>query len=138
MLNATLKNAVRYLYGKGLISNDKDIADATGYNKATVSSYINGKTQASGNFIEKFEQVFNLKLKEFEKGGKGEAVEKRDAAQTITETVLLLEAKQDTILQLLIEILAGVTNRSFVEVQTTASNALRSNLAKLEGELKRV
>ncbi len=43
-----------------------DIANLTGYDKGNVSSYLSGKKSVSSAFINKFQEVFNLDLKDFE------------------------------------------------------------------------
>lgn len=76
-VSLALSQAVQYLYGKGSIKKDKDIVDKTGYNKATVSSYISGRTKPSKDFVEKFEKVFAIKLEEFGPGQEREIVATR-------------------------------------------------------------
>lgn len=138
MSNTTLKNAIRHLYGKGVITTDKDISQKTGYNKSTVSSYISGNSKPSANFLEAFEKAFNLKLKNFETGGTEEVVpiEEKNAAQLLNETVLQIKAEVQTVRQILVEVLASVSNRSVLDIQTTVTKALDHNLQKLYGELK--
>lgn len=134
--NQNLQKAVQYLYGKGIISKDKDIAEKLNYNKATVSSYINGKAKASAEFERNFEKVFGVKLTDFAAGGKQETVEKDDAIQLLTETVLQLKAEIQTNRQLMIETFAAVTNRSVSDVQLMSLKLLEHNLAKIVSELK--
>jgi transcriptional regulator with XRE-family HTH domain len=43
-----------------------DIANLTGYDKGNVSSYLNGKKSVSGAFINRFQEVFKIDLKDFE------------------------------------------------------------------------
>jgi transcriptional regulator with XRE-family HTH domain len=59
-----LNNAVKYLKSQGIIKRDADISTKMDYSKGTVSAYLSGKTQPSESFIEKFEKVFKLKLKD--------------------------------------------------------------------------
>lgn len=134
--NSLLIKAVQYLYGKGIISKDKDIADKMKYNKATVSSYINGKTKASAEFERNFEKTFNLKLKDFAPGGKDEIIEQPDAMQLLTENLLLIKAEIQTNRQMMIETLAAVSNRSVSDVQLMAEKLLQHNLTKIVHELK--
>lgn len=65
MYNGELIKAVRFLYGQGKIASDKDISDKTGYSKGTVSGYITGRIPASVKFLNKFEEVFKLRLDDF-------------------------------------------------------------------------
>lgn len=134
--NGLLIKAVQYLYGKGIISKDKDIADKMKYNKATVSSYINGKAKASAEFERNFEKTFNIKLKDFQPGGKEEIIEQPDAIQLMTETLLQLKAEIQTNRQMMIETLAAVQNRSVSDVQVMAEKLLQHNLVKILHELK--
>lgn len=60
--NPGLQEMVQYLYDKGFITADKDIADKTKYGKSTVSEYIGGNKEASPEFLKKFEEVFELKI----------------------------------------------------------------------------
>jgi transcriptional regulator with XRE-family HTH domain len=136
MENHLLEKAVQYLYGQGIIKKDKDIADKTGYNKATVSSYISGKIHPSLGFINSFEKVFNVKLDDFQEGGEKDYIKHPDAMQLISENVLLLKAELQTNRQLMIEVLAAVTNRSVTEVQMIAEKSLSHNITKILHELK--
>lgn len=63
--NQDLIKAVKHLYRIERIEKDKDIVDAMGYKKNTVSGYITGKVPASEDFRTKFEDVFKLKLAQF-------------------------------------------------------------------------
>jgi hypothetical protein len=67
LYNKDLVRAVRYLYRTEKIMLDKDIVTAMAtYKKNTVSGYISGRVKASQEFRTKFEQVFNLKLADFQ------------------------------------------------------------------------
>jgi transcriptional regulator with XRE-family HTH domain len=134
--NELLNKAVQYLYGKGIITKDKDIADKMGYNKATVSSYLSGNAKASSEFEKNFEKAFAIKLKEFATGGKQETIEKPDAIQLIAENLLQMQAETQTNRQLLIEILAAVSDRPVSDVQLMTEKLLQHNLSKLVHELK--
>jgi transcriptional regulator with XRE-family HTH domain len=134
--NALLIKAVQYLYGKGVISKDKDIADRMKYNKATVSSYINGKTKASVEFERNFEKAFNLKLADFAAGGKEETIEQPDALQLLSENVLQMKAEIQACRQLVIETLAAVSDRPVSDVQLMAEKLLQHNLSRIVNELK--
>ena len=131
-----LSKAVQYLYGVGTIKKDKDIADKTGYNKATVSSYISGKITPSAGFIDSFERVFKVKLSQFQEGGDKEVVVVPDAMQLLSESVLQLKAEMQTNRQLMVEVLAAVTNRPVTEVQLMAERFLSHNLTKIAIELR--
>lgn len=134
--NPLLSKAVQYLYGQGIISKDKDVADKLGYNKTTVSSYINGKVKASDKFNKEFERQFNVVLSDFKEGGKNEVIEKPDGLQLIAESILQVKAEVQTNRQLMIELLAAVKNQTVMEVQATANNLLEHNLARIVHELK--
>lgn len=135
--NTPLGMAVQYLYGQGTIKKDKDIAEKTGYNKATVSSYIGGRTRPSVDFLRTFEKVFSINLADFEPGGEKELIHHPDALQLITENILLLKAEHQTNRQLLIEILASVSSRQVTEVQIIAEKLLSYNVEKMLHELRR-
>ena len=132
-----LAKAVQHLYGTGSIKKDKDIADKTGYNKATVSSYITGKIPPSAGFLNAFEKVFEVRIQDFDIGGAKEIIKHPDAMQLISENVLLLKAELQTNRQLMVEVLAAVTNRSVTEVQVIAEKSLSHNIAKILHELRR-
>lgn len=134
--NKALRNAVQYLYGKGTIRRDRDVVEKTGYNKATVSSYISGRTKASKDFQDKFEAVFNLSLADFSESANFEKVAYKDAMQLLAESVLQMKAEAQTGRQLMIEILAKVSDRSVMEVQLLAEKSLERNLSRIEDELK--
>lgn len=131
-----LASAVQYLYGKGIIKKDKDISDKTGYNKATVSSYINGKIKTSADFIQAFERVFKLKLKDFEKGGQLEQVPATDPMQLIAEKVLQVYATARVNQSLLVEILANQTGKTVMELQRATTAAMDAELKELLHELR--
>jgi hypothetical protein len=60
--NKGLQEAVKKLYELGIIKAQVDIVDRTGYGKSTVSEYVNGNKEASPDFIDEFEKVFDLKI----------------------------------------------------------------------------
>lgn len=134
--NVLLIKAVQHLYGKGIINKDKDIADKMKYNKATVSSYINGKSKASAEFERNFEKTFNLKLQDFAAGGREETIEQPDALQLLSENILQMKAEIQACRQLVIETLAAVSDRPVSDVQLMAEKLLQHNLAKIVNELK--
>ena len=127
------EKAVQHLYGQGIITKDKDIADKTGYNKATVSSYVNGKSKISLEFIRTFEKSFNLKLTDF---GTTEKIVVEDSIQLLTEKILLIQAELQTNRQMIIEVLASVSEKSVTEVQLDAERFLAHNLKKILSELQ--
>lgn len=131
-----IANAVQYLYGKGIIKKDKDIADKTGYNKSTVSSFITGHTKASLPFIQKFEKAFRLSLKDFVKGGTHEPVPIADPTQMNTEKLLQVYAIGRTNQSLLVEVLAHLKNIPVMEVQRTVTSAMADELKGLKDELQ--
>lgn len=61
-MNDKLRDDVAFLKGRGIIKRDKEIADRTGFNKAVISTYLNGKINASKNFLNKFYEVFEKDL----------------------------------------------------------------------------
>lgn len=134
--NPSLDLAVQYLYGQGVVKRDKDIADKTGYNKSTVSSYISGRTKMSADFQTQFERVFKLKLDDFKAGGAKEVIKNPDSLQLITETVLQTKAEIQTMRQLIVEVLASTTSRSVMDVQLVAERSIEHNLSKILHELK--
>lgn len=67
--NQELINAVADLYNRKIISKDKDIAEATGYSKSTVSGYISGNVKASEDFLKEFENKFGIKVTSYSKNG---------------------------------------------------------------------
>lgn len=134
--NELLIKAIQHLYGIGVITKDKDIADKTGYNKATVSSYSNGRAKASLDFIRTFEKTFDLSLEDFSKDGKKEVIKKSDAMQLITENIFQIKAEIQTNRQLMIEILSAVSSRSVMDVQMMTEKLLEHNLVKIVHELR--
>lgn len=66
--NPALMAAVQDLYDKEVIKKDKDIVDKLGYSKGTVSGYINGTAKASEDFLNKFEEAFNIRLSDYSNG----------------------------------------------------------------------
>ncbi len=133
MKSKLLVNAVKYLYGKGLIAKDKDIADATGYNKSTVSGYVSGRTEPSEEFVTKFQKAFNLKISDFIDDGN---VEVKNYEQLLAERIIRIEAQVNVNKQLLIELLAFKTGKSMVEINTIAEKAYDHLVAKLIAELQ--
>lgn len=131
-----LAKAVQHLYGTGDIKKDKDIADKTGYNKATVSSYITGKIPPSAGFLDAFQKVFDVRIEDFETGGSRETIKHPDALQLLSENMLLIKAELQTNRQLMIEVLAAVTSRSVTEVQLISDKILQHNLEKVVSELR--
>ena len=134
--NELLNKAVQYLYGKGIITKDKDIADRMGYNKATVSSYLSGNAQASSEFEKNFAKAFTIKLKDFAAGGMQETIKTPDAIQLITESLLQMQAETQTNRQLLVEILASVSDRPVSDIQLMTEKLLQHNLTKIVHELR--
>lgn len=138
MMQKAIASAVQYLYGKGIITKDKDIADKTGYNKATVSSYISGRTIPSADFIAAFEKTFKLKLSDFEKGGEMHPVPVADPLQVLSEKVIQSYALGRVNQSLLIEILSHQTGKTVMELQRVVSSAMDAELKQLLVELKQV
>ena len=136
-MKTAIGNAVQFLYGKGMIKKDKDIADKTGYNKATVSSYISGRTKASEDFIATFEKAFKVSLKDFAKGGELEPIPVVDPIQVLTEKVIQAYATARVNQSLLVELLAGQSGKTVMELQRIVSTAMDSELKQLLAELKR-
>jgi len=128
--------AVQFLYGKGIIKKDKDIADRTGYNKATVSSYISGRTTPSADFIAAFEKAFRLKVSDFGKGGALEPIPVQDPVQVVSERIIQIYAISRVNQSLLVEILSHQTGRTIMELQRVVNVAMDAELKQLLAELK--
>ena len=135
-MQSQIASAVQYLYGKGIIKKDKDISDKTGYNKATVSSYINGKIQPSADFIKAFERAFKIQLKDFEKGGQLEVIPATDPMQLLSEKLIQLYATARVNQSLLIELLASQTGKTVMELQRAVTASMDAELKELIRELK--
>ncbi len=133
MKSKLLVRAVQYLYGQGLISKDREIADATGYNKSTVSSYVGGKVEPSDEFIAKFQKAYNLKISDFQEG---ENVEVANYQQLLAERIIRIEAQVNVNKQLLVELLSFKTGKSMTEVNTIAEKAYDHLVSKLIAELQ--
>ena len=136
MHNTSLQKAVQYLYGQGIIKKDKDIADKTNYNKATVSSYTSGRTKVSEDFVQAFERVFKIKLKDFEDGGMLAPIEIKNPSQIMLERVVQLTAISRVNQSLLVEILASQSGKTVMELQRAVSSAMDAELKSLLAELK--
>jgi len=134
--NPLLERAVQYLKGKGEIRRDIEIANALGYNKATVSSYLQGKVKASQKFEREFENTFKIKLTDFASGNIQETILKPDGLQLLSEAILQIKAESQTNRQLLVEVLAATSQRSVTEMQVLAESLLQRNLTKILHELK--
>ncbi len=130
-----LENAVQYLYGKGVIKKDKDIADKTGYNKATISSYITGRTKPSDYFLRIFEKSYSLKLSNF-KGNINQSIDDDDDHQSlikdgsIEDKINYLNAMTKVNQSLLIEILASQSGKTYMEIQGIINTSLENELKK--------
>lgn len=61
-----LEAAVAYLIGNGTVKKDIDIVEALDMSKGTFSAYKSGKTHPSENFIQKFENTYDIKLADFQ------------------------------------------------------------------------
>ncbi len=134
--NAALIAAVQHLYGKGIVKKDKDIADKTGYNKASVSSYLSGNVKASENFVKKFQQVYGLSLSDFRAGGAQETIKVEDPLRSLTEKMLQLTAVARVNQSLLIEVLAHQTGKTVMELNRAVSSAMDGELKQLVNELR--
>lgn len=132
-----LQSAIQYLYGQGTIKKDKDIADATGYNKATVSSYVSGRTKPSRDFIAAFQKAFGVRLEDFKTNGSKDAIKEDNPLQLISERVLQLYAAARVNQSLLVEVLANQTGKTVLELQRVVSSAVDAELKQLLDELRR-
>jgi transcriptional regulator with XRE-family HTH domain len=135
-LNQPLRRAVQYLYGKGLIRRDKDIADKTGYNKTSVSSYINGNVKASDRFLQAFQRTFKIELSKFEEGSPEEIVTPGDPMQLLMERILKTYAVARVNQSLLIEILAAQTGKTVMELHRVVSSAMEVETKEILRELR--
>ena len=77
-----------------------------------------------------------MKLSDFQKGTENDEVVVPDAMQLLSETVLQLKAEVQTNRQLMVEVLAAVTQRPVTEVQVMTEKILSHNLSKLVNELR--
>jgi transcriptional regulator with XRE-family HTH domain len=64
--NQSLKNAIKHLRTIERITQYKDIVEATGYDKSTVSEYARGIVKASAEFETEFEKGFGINLKDYQ------------------------------------------------------------------------
>lgn len=135
-LNLELAKAVQYLRGKGIVHKDKDIAEKTGYGKASISNYVNGKMTASKEFIKKFETVYKLKLADFKPGGNKEEIDVPDGDQMVAESVIQIMATARTNQSLLVEVLANQTGKTVMELQRVVSDTMAVELKQILHELK--
>lgn len=62
-----LQNAVAYLKGQKILKKEIEISMKTGFSKGSVSNYLTGSQTPSVNFIDKFQEVYNLNLEDFKK-----------------------------------------------------------------------
>lgn len=60
--NKELVATVEVLKAKRIIKKDVDIVISTGFSNTVVSNYLSGKIKASRNFIDKFEDVYKVKI----------------------------------------------------------------------------
>lgn len=132
-----LATAVQHLYGTGVINKDKDIADKTGYNKATVSSYLSGKIAPSSDFLQSFEKAFRVSVKDFDKGGKLQPIAAPNPMQLLTEKMIQLTAINRVNQSLLIEVLANQSGKTVMELQRVVSAAMDAEIKQLLDELRR-
>lgn len=136
MLNQDLMAAVKYLRDHRVIKRDKDIADLTGYAKASISNYTNGKLMASHKFIEKFEEVYKLKVSDFKVGGEKEEVHVADSFQLMAESFVKLLAGTRVNQSLLIEILANQSGKTNMELSLIVNDTMEQELKQIVNELK--
>lgn len=136
MQKKTMTLAVQYLYGKGIIKKDIDIANKTGYNKSTVSSYISGRIEPSQDFVQAFEKSFKIKLSDFKEGGQHETVLTSDPLQLISERLLQVFAISRVNQSLLLEILSNQSGKTVMELQRIVSSAMDEELKQIVRELK--
>lgn len=131
-----LQHAIQYLKGKGVIKRDGDIAQKTGYNKSTVSSYIGGRTIPSENFLHKFESVYGIKLDQFKKGSPTDEIPIKDPLRELLEQVLQIKAYSIVNQSLLVEILAEQTGKPVMQYRTIVEQAMEAELKSLMTLLK--
>lgn len=62
----SVEAAVAYLIGKGIIKKDADIVEALKMSKGTFSAYKSGKIEPSKNFVQDFENFYQIKLSDFD------------------------------------------------------------------------
>lgn len=105
-----LQNAVAYLKGKKIIKKENEISLRTGFTKGAVSGYISGNATPSKNFIAKFQEVYNLDLKDYVKE---KPVIINDTYGAGVEALIRIEAQNRVMLSYVAEIYAaGATSLS--------------------------
>lgn len=62
MFNKELIENVEILKSKRIVKKDVEISASTGFSQTVVSNYLKGKIKASRNFIDKFEDVYGVKI----------------------------------------------------------------------------
>ena len=95
--HSVFQEAIKKLIYDGKIKTDKDIAGAVGLDKSTVSTYLSGKKKASRNFIEKFEEVFQLSLSDYEK--KAGVSDQKIPNADVHRLLSLLEKAQESLIK---------------------------------------
>ncbi|MEM1337309.1 MAG: helix-turn-helix domain-containing protein [Bacteroidota bacterium] len=92
---ARILEAVAYLKGKRIIRTQKDVAEAMGYNKSTISMALKGDDRYfTDSFIEKFSNTFNVDKNWIETGtGSLDNTNNQFNPKTIVLDSSLLESK---------------------------------------------
>ncbi len=65
MKKTSLYHAIAYLKSAGIIKRDAEIAEKMEMSKGTLSAYVTGTTRPSKKFVEKFENLFSVKIDDF-------------------------------------------------------------------------
>lgn len=112
MLNSGLIRVVEELKAKRIIKKDVDIANVTGYSRGIISNYITGKTLASKNFIQTFEDKYNVKIQtDYDDISKKSYPLNEGENKTFQEQLLSYKNKDKEI-----PVIGGFTNLSNIEV----------------------
>lgn len=98
-----LQAAVAKLKGDMVIRKENEISVLTGFSKSAVSGFLSGNTTPSKAFLQKFQEVFKLRLEDFIK----EKPVQIDFSHGVgLETLIRTESKADVTLSYVAEIYA--------------------------------
>lgn len=94
-----LKNSVKHLKKSKIIKTDKDITEKTGYKKSAVSLYVNGPSPVSEEFLEKFEEVFGIKVADYRVTKDAPKTIEQNNSQNDTDTRDLIDFLKKSLLE---------------------------------------
>jgi transcriptional regulator with XRE-family HTH domain len=124
--NQSLKNAIEFL---DLDMTMEEMGKKMNYSKAAVSKYL-GDFSPSKTFMSKFEEVFNVSLKDFEEADYKQPVTKSNAIQSSNEVMdvkalnLLVQELRERVFDLKESLLA---EREFNEYIKKENDKLKSS-----------